>query len=168
MIKLTKTTILRNCQLPNFLLLQILSFKYWSFEKLLSLFLCQFPLWEELWEDYWETFNQTFWDYIARNSVPKYLQNNTILYNPKTLEHFSIQEMYTECKEIRSRAFGDKSMLSGTLPLAFDTINQPVTLLALDTTLSKICTKYRKHWKSYVIFQMSGQTGPFLLVLNTE
>ena len=52
--------------------------------------------------------------------------------------------VYTECKEIRSRAFGDKSMLSGTLPLAFDTINQPVTLLALDTTLSKICSKYRK------------------------
>ena len=31
---------------------------------------------------------------------------------------------------------------------------------------SKVCTKYRKHWKSYVSFQLSRRTGPFLTVLK--
>ena len=31
---------------------------------------------------------------------------------------------------------------------------------------TKICTKYRKHWKSYVSFHLSGQTGLFLVVLK--
>ena len=30
----------------------------------------------------------------------------------------------------------------------------------------KICTKYRKHWKNYVSFQLFWQTGPFLVVLK--
>ena len=30
----------------------------------------------------------------------------------------------------------------------------------------KICTKYRKHWKSYVCFQLCGQTRKFLAVLK--
>ena len=33
---------------------------------------------------------------------------------------------------------------------------------------SKICTKHRKHWKSYVIFQLSGKTRPFLAVLKVS
>ena len=31
---------------------------------------------------------------------------------------------------------------------------------------AKICTKYRKHWKNNLSFQLSGQTGPFLAVLK--
>ena len=39
---------------------------------------------------------------------------------------------------------------------------------ALPKQKQKICTKYRKHWKRNVRFQLYGQTGLFLAVLKTS
>jgi hypothetical protein len=34
--------------------------------------------------------------------------------------------------------------------------------------LVKICIKYRKHWKSYLSFQLSGRTRPFWAVVKKK
>ena len=39
---------------------------------------------------------------------------------------------------------------------------------SLGSLKSKISNKYRKHWKSYVSFQLSGQTGSFWAVLKKK
>ena len=44
--------------------------------------------------------------------------------------------------------------------------SQGTTGSACESFRPKICNKYRKHWKSLVSFQLSGKTGPILVVLE--
>ena len=75
---------------------------------------------------------------------------------------------------IHTVIFHDGKLLSGSDDMSVGIVNitgedSSKSKLILSKLLqAKICTKYRKHWKNYVSFQLSGQTWSFLAVLKTK
>ena len=69
---------------------------------------------------------------------------------------------------IHTVIFHDGKLLSGSDDMSVGIVNitgedSSKSKLILSKLLqAKICTKYRKHWKNYVSFQLSGQTWPCL------